>query len=358
MERAELQLEGADEHLKVADGHEEVATRQVDKLRGHVDSARGYGKWAALRGGGVDGDGDGDEDCRNVVNEADRCCLFAMLKTRERQRSSVMRTARCKYKVRERDGVLHQANLGTVPTDGGCSRNRTSSHGGKPRCSDRRPCFHPPQFFLANPFVLWHSTRVREEKRRTSPPPNATRPVAGGQGKPSVKTYREDPLFPRVEQAVLATLAKKNFVSPVDVLVHAEVLRASQVEDWRFGRIPYLERVTQGNLSKLSRILRILEFLAHDLKLKPSMTVYVRWGKGPRVPLRFTKTSEPRLEMVYARHFVWPGKTSFHLPEGYRVHQKSSKKAAANREAEARENSAAEPEPSPQSPTMTTASTG
>lgn len=140
--------------------------------------------------------------------------------------------------------------------------------------------------------------------------------------------YRADPLCPRVERAVLAILTTKTFVAPVDVLVGMGVLRAKDLEDWRCGRIPYLERVTQGNLSKLRRILRILGFLCHDLHLGASTTAYVRWGKGPRIPLRFTKTSEEKLEKIYARHFVWPGKIPFHLPVGYQVFQKAQKLAS------------------------------
>ena len=50
------------------------------------------------------------------------------------------------------------------------------------------------------------------------------------------------------------------------------------------------------------------------MNLVPSHTAYVKWGKGPRTPLRFTKTREERLEKIYARHFVWPGKGPFHPP--------------------------------------------
>jgi hypothetical protein len=68
------------------------------------------------------------------------------------------------------------------------------------------------------------------------------------------------------------------------------------------------------NLTCLSRLLRILRFHAHDLNLKPSRTVYMRWGKGPKQRLRFTKTGDPRIEEAYATHFVWPGKGPFHPP--------------------------------------------
>jgi hypothetical protein len=37
--------------------------------------------------------------------------------------------------------------------------------------------------------------------------------------------------------------------------------------------VAYLEHVINCNLSRLSRLLRILRFHAHDLNLKPSLTV-------------------------------------------------------------------------------------
>lgn len=92
-------------------------------------------------------------------------------------------------------------------------------------------------------------------------------------------TYRADPMFPRIERAVLAILTDGKVVAPVEVLVHMGTLRAEDLEAWRFGRVPFLEQVIQGNLSRLRRFLRILGFLCHDLNLTPSTTAYVRWGK-------------------------------------------------------------------------------
>ena len=74
----------------------------------------------------------------------------------------------------------------------------------------------------------------------------------------------------------------------------------------------YLEQVIACNLTRLSRLLRILRFHAHDLDLVSSVTVYRRWGQGPKSPLRFTKSDDPKLEEAYARHFVWPGKRPCH----------------------------------------------
>jgi hypothetical protein len=121
-------------------------------------------------------------------------------------------------------------------------------------------------------------------------------------------------MFPRIEKVVAGILATGKVVTPIDVLIGMELLTRAEVEDWRRGRIPYLERVIRGNLTRLSRLLRILRFHVHDLNLVPSTTVYMRHGKGPRQRLRFTKSGDARLEEAYSRHFIWPGKGPFHPP--------------------------------------------
>lgn len=123
----------------------------------------------------------------------------------------------------------------------------------------------------------------------------------------TVGNYREDKYYPKVVRAVEAILAQGDVVAPVDVFIHMDLLSKADAESWRFGRVPYLEKVIRGSLGKTSRILRILRMHAHDLNLIPSQTAYVKWGGGARAPLRFSKTGEPKLEEAYARHFLKPG---------------------------------------------------
>lgn len=134
------------------------------------------------------------------------------------------------------------------------------------------------------------------------------RPHAAKTGsRTSVTSYRKDSLYPRIVRAVEPLLARGMVVAPVDVLIGMGLLTPAKLEDWRFGRVPYLEKVIDGNLAKLSRLLRILRFHAHDLNLRPSTTAYMRWGKGPKQRLRFTKTGDRKLEEAYSLHFVSPG---------------------------------------------------
>jgi len=76
----------------------------------------------------------------------------------------------------------------------------------------------------------------------------------------SVATYRDDPLHPRITRVVTAILENGKVVAPIDVLVGMGLLAPSAVNDWRRGRIPYLERVIDCNLTKLARLLHILRF--------------------------------------------------------------------------------------------------
>ena len=60
-----------------------------------------------------------------------------------------------------------------------------------------------------------------------------------------------------------------------------------------------------GNLSKMNRLLRILDIHACSLGLTPSQTAYHKWGRGGKgLVLRFSKSGEPGLEAAYSRHYV------------------------------------------------------
>lgn len=104
----------------------------------------------------------------------------------------------------------------------------------------------------------------------------------------------------------------RGFATPVDVLMDIGVLQKDKYEDWRFGRISYLERVCTINLHKLSTVRHQMRVYAQKAGLKPSFCYYKQWGtkkKGgqgrkPVIPLRFSKSGNPDVERWYATHFV------------------------------------------------------
>lgn len=107
-----------------------------------------------------------------------------------------------------------------------------------------------------------------------------------------------------VRKCATELMKEKGYISPVDLFIRMDRLTMKQVEDWRFKRIPYLERVTVGNLTKLNHTLKALDKFAREQKLKPSITVYKSWGKGPKKQLQFSKTANPYMEEQYATHYV------------------------------------------------------
>lgn len=112
----------------------------------------------------------------------------------------------------------------------------------------------------------------------------------------------------KIEQSVYQNatmlLEEKGYISPVELLIKMGRLKQKQVEDWRFKRNPYLERVIAGNLGKLKHILLTLKKFAEEQNLKPSVTVYKSWGKGPKRLLGFSKTGNSHLEKIYSTHYV------------------------------------------------------
>jgi hypothetical protein len=121
----------------------------------------------------------------------------------------------------------------------------------------------------------------------------------------TASNYKKDKLYVPVARAVAEILKKESVVTPVDVIMRMDRLAKENYEDWRFGRIPYLEKVFVGNLSKANRILLILRYHAQALHLTPSQTEYRKWGKGgKRIVLRFSKGGHPRIEAAYSCHYV------------------------------------------------------
>lgn len=146
--------------------------------------------------------------------------------------------------------------------------------------------------------------------------------------KVTLNEYRTDKFYPRISRAVAAILDRGDVVTPIEVFQEMRLLEPGGVQEWRRGRIPYLEKVIRCNLSSAGRILRILRMHAHALNLRPSLTVYRRRGKGAKVPLQFSKSGVGAVEESYSRHFI-------------RVRSKRT----ANREAAAHEEEAAPNKP-------------
>jgi hypothetical protein len=109
----------------------------------------------------------------------------------------------------------------------------------------------------------------------------------------------------RVVRAAEAALSERKFVTAIDVLVGLGWLEPRRVDEWRQGRVDYLERVTIASLGKISTAMRCFRRWAQARGLKPSETEYLTRTRDRR-RLRFSKTGDPGIELAYRTHLVSP----------------------------------------------------
>jgi len=108
----------------------------------------------------------------------------------------------------------------------------------------------------------------------------------------------------RIKKIISELSDKKGFISSVDILLGLDYLSQTDYMDWRNGKVEYLEKVCKINLSKLTTINRIIKQIASKMNLKPSWTAYNKYGKVPKISLRFSKTGDEKIEKAYATHWI------------------------------------------------------
>lgn len=116
-------------------------------------------------------------------------------------------------------------------------------------------------------------------------------------------------IISKVQTSMYQQCQKRGYATVVDVLMDLGVLTKQAYENWRFGRVDYLEKVCTTNLHKLSFIVSNVYEFAKTNSLKPSFCYYKRYGmkkaKGNKVvQLRFSKSGAPSIEKRYATHFI------------------------------------------------------
>ena len=119
-------------------------------------------------------------------------------------------------------------------------------------------------------------------------------------------TQRQPPLETRLSTMTSALLGEKGYISFVDVFLRLGYLSPSDYENWRFKRLPYLERAITRNRGHINQVMKTVRRNSLNGHLKPSMTVYKSWGKGKKTLLQFSKSGDPSIEAAYATHFVRP----------------------------------------------------
>ena len=141
---------------------------------------------------------------------------------------------------------------------------------------------------------------------------------------------KESELIRKVHSAVYHQCQQRGYAAPADVLVDIGVLPKQKYDDWRFGKVRYLEAACTCNLKKLSFIMKQIRSYAKKTNLKPSFCYYKRWGVKKKhgqkqvIPLRFSKSGTPEIEKAYTTHYLDLGRT------GQLKKEKMEKAAVAN----------------------------
>jgi len=117
---------------------------------------------------------------------------------------------------------------------------------------------------------------------------------------------RQQGLEERVVRAAETALARQQYVSAIDVFCGMGLLTPTHVDSWRKGRIDFLERVIQGNLSKISSSMATFRRWAQEKGLKLSETGYARRTRSGTIPLQFSKSGDPAIEKSYRTHYISP----------------------------------------------------
>ncbi len=125
-------------------------------------------------------------------------------------------------------------------------------------------------------------------------------------------------LISKVRSSIYHQCQKRGYAAPVDVLMDIGALPKQKCEDWRLGRVSYLEAVCTVDLRKLSLIMNEMRVYARKNELKPSFCYYKQWavkkptgqGHKPVITLRFSKSGNPDIEKWYATHLVDAARTA------------------------------------------------
>ena len=119
-------------------------------------------------------------------------------------------------------------------------------------------------------------------------------------------TKKDKELSSKVYSAMYHLVKDKGYASSIDVLIAIGVLSKTDYENWRTGKVDYLERVCNVKLKMLSYISNGIRSYAKQHNLKPSWTDYRKCGNGKSTRLRFSKSGDvfAQVEKLYATHYV------------------------------------------------------
>src|SRR5581483_6583582 len=108
----------------------------------------------------------------------------------------------------------------------------------------------------------------------------------------------------RVMKAAEHALARKGFVSTIDILLGLNFISQTGLHEWKIGKFAFFESLIQGNPRRVEYALECFQRWVTHKKLTISMSVYRSVGTVNKKELRFSKTGNPKIEEAYRTHYV------------------------------------------------------
>lgn len=106
----------------------------------------------------------------------------------------------------------------------------------------------------------------------------------------------------KVRKVIVEQLNEKGYATSEDTLVKMGWLTSKDLYAWQNGKIPYLEKVCNTNLSKLTLMLKEYHKYALENHLRISETFYKR--QGSKQKLIFSKSKDAKIEKRYASRIL------------------------------------------------------
>ena len=107
----------------------------------------------------------------------------------------------------------------------------------------------------------------------------------------------------RVAAAAADALARQGFVTPVDVCLGLGWLHASNVDDWRHGRVDNLEYFLPVHGDRITELIVCLDSWARERGLQRTEAEYVSATRNRR-PLRFSTGAPAAVEAAWRTRWV------------------------------------------------------
>lgn len=110
----------------------------------------------------------------------------------------------------------------------------------------------------------------------------------------------------RVIKAAEHALARKGFVSTIDILLGLDFISQTGLHEWKIGKFAFFESLISGNPRRIEYALECFQRWITHKNLATSMSVYRSVGTANKKELRFSKTGNPKTEEAYKTHYVSP----------------------------------------------------